>query len=116
MTTIDLARKGLLTEAVKEVAMAEGVSAETLCSDISKGLSVIPKNSRRDTKPVGIGRGLRTKINANIGTSKDRVSFEEEAEKLRVIIKYGGDAVMELSTGGPLKELRQIERPDLPQP
>ena len=51
---------------------------------------------------------MRTKINANIGTSKDKVSIDEEMEKLEVLVKYGADAVMDLSTGGPIKELRKM--------
>src|SRR5512135_2521734 len=99
MTRIELAGKGIVTEEMKEVAAGEGVAAEALAADIASGVSVIPINSRRTIRPIGIGRGLRTKINANIGTSKDRVSVEEEMEKLDVLVKYGADAVMDLSTG-----------------
>ena len=108
MTRIELARKGIITEEVKEAAAAEGVSAEALSADIASGVSVIPLNRNRRIKPIAIGRGLRTKINANIGTSKDRVSIEEEMEKLNALVKYGADAVMDLSTGGPIKELRAM--------
>ncbi len=108
MTRIELARKGIITEEVKEAAAAEGFSAEALSADIASGVSVIPLNRNRRIKPIAIGRGLRTKINANIGTSKDRVSIEEEMEKLNALVKYGADAVMDLSTGGPIKELRAM--------
>jgi len=108
MTRIELARKGIVTEEVKEAAAAEGVSAEALSADIALGVSVIPVNRSRRIKPIGIGRGMRTKINANIGTSKDRVSIEEEMEKLDALVKYGADAVMDLSTGGPIRELRAM--------
>ncbi|KKK82860.1 hypothetical protein LCGC14_2799160, partial [marine sediment metagenome] len=107
MTRIDHARKGVITDEVRAAASSEGISPEQLSSDIAEGLSVIPRNIRRGIKPIGIGRGLSTKINANIGTSRDRISFEEEKEKLKVILKHGGDALMELSTGGPIKELRE---------
>ena len=107
MTRIDFARNGIVTDEVRSVASSEGISPEQLSSDIAEGLSVIPRNIRRGIKPIGIGRGLSTKINANIGTSKDCVSFEEEKEKLKVILKHKGDALMELSTGGPIKELRE---------
>ena len=96
MTRIELARKGIITEEVKEAAAAEGFSAEALSADIASGVSVIPLNRNRRIKPIAIGRGLRTKINANIGTSKDRVSIEEEMEKLDALVKYGADAVMDL--------------------
>lgn len=108
MTRIELAKKGIITDEVREVASAEGVTAESLSGDIADGVSVIPINRRHGIKPIGIGRGLRTKINANIGTSKDRVSIEEEMEKLDVLVRYGADAVMDLSTGGPIRELRAM--------
>lgn len=108
MTRIELAKKGIITDEVREVASAEGVTPECLSGDIASGVSVIPINRRHGIKPIGIGRGLRTKINANIGTSKDRVSIEEEMEKLDVLVRYGADAVMDLSTGGPIKELRAM--------
>lgn len=116
MTQIELARKGVVTEEVKAAASSEDISPETLSSYISEGLAVIPRNVNRHIKPLGIGKGLKTKINANIGTSKDRVSFEEEKEKLAVIIKHGGDAVMELSTGGPIRELREYILRESPVP
>jgi phosphomethylpyrimidine synthase len=116
MTRIEAARKGTITEEVKQVATDERVLPEALSENIAKGLSVIPVNTGRSIKPVGIGKGLRTKINANIGTSRDRVSFDEEKEKLDVIIKLGGDAVMELSTGGPVREFREYILKESPVP
>jgi phosphomethylpyrimidine synthase len=107
-TRVELARKGLISDEVKQVASDEGIAAEQLSRDIADGLTVISKNVSHDIKPLGIGRGLRTKINANIGTSRDRVSLEEEMEKLDVLIKYGADAVMDLSTGGPIKDIRRL--------
>ncbi len=108
MTRIELAKKGIITGEMKEVALSEGVTPERLAADISAGLTVIPRNTTHNIKPIGIGRGLRTKVNANIGTSKDKVSFDDELEKLDVLIKYGADAVMDLSTGGPIKDLRKL--------
>lgn len=108
MTRIEAAKKGIVTDEVKETALSEGMPSDKLAEDIATGLTVIPINGIRSIKPVGIGRGLRTKINANIGTSKDRVSFEDEMEKLDVLIRHGADAVMDLSTGGPIKDLRSL--------
>lgn len=108
MTRIELAKKGTITEEVKLAASEEGISPEQLSKDIAKGVSVIPVNINHKIKPVAIGRNIRTKINANIGTSKDKVSFEDEMEKLDVLVKYGADAVMDLSTGGPIKEFRNM--------
>ncbi|OGW38487.1 MAG: phosphomethylpyrimidine synthase [Nitrospirae bacterium RBG_13_39_12] len=108
MTRIELTKKGIITEETKEVALSEGIKPEILASDIAEGLTVISRNTIHNIKPIGIGRGLRTKVNANIGTSKDKVSFDEELEKLDVIVKYGADAVMDLSTGGPIRDLRRL--------
>ncbi|MCL4476613.1 MAG: phosphomethylpyrimidine synthase ThiC, partial [Nitrospirae bacterium] len=112
MTRIEMARKGFITEEMRSVALAESISAERLASDIAEGVTVISRNVLREITPLGIGRRLRTKINANIGTSKDRISYDEEMEKLQALVKYGADAVMDLSTGGAIKALRNalIER------
>lgn len=108
MTRIELAKKGMITDEVKIVASTEGITPEQLSEDIASGVSVIPINRNHKIKPLGIGRNMRTKINANIGTSKDKISIESEMEKLEVLVKYGADAVMDLSTGGPIKELRNM--------
>jgi phosphomethylpyrimidine synthase len=108
MTRIELAKRGVITDEVRAVALSENIIPERLASDIAEGVTVIPRNIQHDIKPIGIGRGLRTKVNANIGTSKDKVSLDEEREKLDILVKYGADAVMDLSTGGPIKELRQL--------
>ncbi|MFZ3121858.1 MAG: phosphomethylpyrimidine synthase ThiC [Thermodesulfovibrionales bacterium] len=108
MTRIELAKKGIITDEVKLVASEEGLTPEQLSGDIASGVSVIPINITHKIKPLGIGKNMRTKINANIGTSKDRISVDDEMEKLEVLVKYGADAVMDLSTGGPIKELRKM--------
>jgi phosphomethylpyrimidine synthase len=107
MTRIEAAKKGLLTEEFRKVACAEGIAPETLLSDIAGGRTVIPINTLRTIEPLGVGKGLRVKVNANIGTSRDRVSIDEEMEKLKALVKYGADAVMDLSTGGPIREIRR---------
>jgi phosphomethylpyrimidine synthase len=108
MTRIEYAKKGIITDEVKAVAALEGLTPEQLSLDIASGVSVIPINKNHDINPVGIGRNMRTKINANIGTSKDKVSIDSERKKLEVIIHYGADAVMDLSTGGPIRDLRNM--------
>jgi len=108
MTRIEQAKKGIVTDEVRAVALSENILPERLVSDIAEGVTVIPKNSKHNIKPIGIGKGLRTKVNANIGTSKDKISLDEEREKLDILIQYGADAVMDLSTGGPIKELRKL--------
>ncbi|MCX7723644.1 MAG: phosphomethylpyrimidine synthase ThiC [Thermodesulfovibrio sp.] len=108
MTRIEMARKGIITEEVKEVALEEGISTEELSQYIAEGKAVITRNILHNIKPLGIGKGLRTKINANIGTSRDKTDIHEELEKLYVAVKYGADAVMDLSTGGPIREMRRM--------
>jgi phosphomethylpyrimidine synthase len=108
MTRIELAKKGIVTDEFKEVALSEGIAPERLAFDIAEGVTVIPRNINHDIKPIGIGKGLRTKVNANIGTSKDKASFDEEMDKLDVLVKYGADAVMDLSTGGSIKDMRRL--------
>ncbi|MBI5103187.1 MAG: phosphomethylpyrimidine synthase ThiC [Nitrospirae bacterium] len=108
MTRIELAKKGIITDEVKRVAQAEGLTPEQLSQDIASGFSTIPININHKIDPIGVGRNMRTKINANIGTSKDKISIDDEMEKLAVLIKYGADAVMDLSTGGPIRELRAM--------
>ena len=108
MTRIETAKKGITTEEIRVAALSEGIAPEKLAEDIATGVSVIPRNTIHPIKPIAIGRGLTTKINANIGTSKDRVSFDDEMEKLDILVKYGADAVMDLSTGGPVKDLRRL--------
>lgn len=107
MTRIEMAKKGIITDEVRDVALEEGISPEELSKCIVEGSAVITKNTLRNIKPLGIGKGLRTKINANIGTSRDKTNIEEELEKLQIAVKFGADAVMDLSTGGSLKETRR---------
>ncbi|KKL15623.1 hypothetical protein LCGC14_2503750, partial [marine sediment metagenome] len=108
MTRIETAKGGTVTDEVRQCALKEGISAELLSQHIAQGLAVITRNTLRDIAPVGIGKDLLTKINANIGTSKDRISIDEEKEKLEVLERLGCDAVMELSTGGPIRDLREF--------
>lgn len=107
-TRMEIARKGIITDEVKTVATSEGLDPEQVSADIAEGRTVITRNVGHAIKPLGVGKGLRTKINANIGTSRDRVSITEESKKLDVLIRFGADAVMDLSTGGPIKELRKM--------
>lgn len=107
MTRIELAKKGIITDEFKEAALSEEVSPEYIARGVAEGTIVITRNNTHSIKPLAIGKGLRTKINANIGTSCDRIDIDQEMEKLRVLIRYGADAVMDLSTGGPIRELRR---------
>jgi len=108
MTQIEQARKGIETSQMKEVAKEEKISIDELIENIAKGKVVIPANpNHHGLKPIGIGEGLRTKINANIGTSMDFPKVESELEKLSVALESGADTVMDLSTGGNLNITRK---------
>jgi phosphomethylpyrimidine synthase len=108
MTQILEARKGNITPEMHAVARAEGVSVEHIIEGIAQGTIVITRNARHGSiAPLGVGKGLRTKINANIGTSKDRMSIDDEIAKLKAAVAAGADAVMDLSTGGPITGIRR---------
>ncbi|MGE5307615.1 MAG: phosphomethylpyrimidine synthase ThiC [Deltaproteobacteria bacterium] len=108
MTQFEYARAGRITPLMKKAAAAEGVSAEKIRASIAAGKTVIPANSTRKLgKPCAIGEGLKTKINANIGTSTDKASLSEELRKLAEALKYGADAMMDLSVGGDLPAIRR---------
>lgn len=101
------AKAGKITEMMRTVAEEEGKTPEFICRGIARGRIVIPLSPYRYTKPVGIGKGLRTKVNASIGTSSDIVDVEMEVEKARVAEATGADTLMELSTGGDFSEIRR---------
>jgi len=108
MTQLELARDRQITDEMRAVADAEGVDADALRQHIVDGTVVIPANrARRAGRVTGIGTGLRTKVNANIGTSMDRADIEEELDKLAAAQDAGADAVMDLSTGGDIGEIRR---------
>jgi len=107
MKQIELARNGEISEAVRHVAEEEGYPAGEIRDKVASGKIVIPRNIKRDFAPRGIGEGLRTKVNANIGTSGRHIDLKEELDKLRMAEMSGADAVMDLSTGGNLREIRR---------
>ncbi|MBN2494162.1 MAG: phosphomethylpyrimidine synthase ThiC [Deltaproteobacteria bacterium] len=108
MTRIELARSGELTDELRQVAAAESVDPERLAEDLAAGRVVITRNeARTEIAPLGIGRGLRIKVNANIGTSRDKLDVEAEVAKTRAAVAAGADTVMDLSTGGDLAAIRR---------
>jgi phosphomethylpyrimidine synthase len=108
MTQLEKARKGLITKEMKICAAVEGVEAEHIRQGLVEGTIVIVRNVKHTAiKPLAIGKGLRTKVNANIGTSKDHTDLNLELEKLKIAVAAGADAVMDLSTGGNLTEIRK---------
>ena len=109
MTQYDKARSGQITDEMRAVSQAEGIDSERLRNLIAEGKVIIPRNRNHEKSScVGIGTSLRTKVNANIGTSQDRCNLNEELEKLRVAIEAGTDTVMDLSTGGEINTIRKI--------
>jgi phosphomethylpyrimidine synthase len=89
-------------------ALAEGVSPEFIREGVASGNIIICHNIKhQNSTPLAVGRGLRTKINANIGTSADDLDIAKELEKARVAVLSGADAIMDLSTGGPVDEIRR---------
>lgn len=108
MTQLESARKGTITPQMEAVARYEGVNAEFIRKGVAEGTIVIAANTRHSSlTPCGIGKGLSTKVNANIGTSSDYGDESTELEKLRVAIDSGADAVMDLSTGGDISAIRR---------
>jgi phosphomethylpyrimidine synthase len=108
-TQLEHAGAGTTTQAMHSVAASEGVNAELIRTEIAAGRLVIPANERHlktNLKPVGIGRVLTTKVNANIGTSTVRCSVAAEIEKMQAALEVGADVIMDLSTGGNLDEIR----------
>jgi phosphomethylpyrimidine synthase len=104
---VELAVQGIITAKMKAVALAEGVSEEYVRDMTAQGKIVIPNNSMRESSTVGIGKGLRTKINASIGTSTDIADMALEIEKARTAEACGADTLMDLSVGGDIKKIRR---------
>ncbi len=107
MTLIDQAKQGIITEEMKIVASEEGTTPEFICRGIAQGRIVIPVSPYRKTRPIGIGKGLRTKVNASVGTSSDIANIDLEVEKTKVAEAAGADSIMELSTAGDFYEIRK---------
>ena len=101
------AKKGILTDEMKHVAEIENVSEDFILKSVAEGTIVIPSNVNRDIEASGIGAGLRTKVNATVGTSTDIVDFDEEVLKAQIAIDNGADCLMELSIGGDLDVIRR---------
>jgi len=101
------AKKGNITPEIEEVAKCEKIDADKILRGVANGTIVIPKNIRRETKACGIGKGLTTKINANIGSSSKIEDNDLEIEKAKLAVDFDADAIMDLSTGPKLLEFRE---------
>ena len=100
MTQLEAAKLGIFTSEMKQVAEIEQIDVQKILDSVASGRIVIPANiNHKSLVPCGIGRILKTKINANIGNSTLSSCPGEEYRKMEIAIKYGADTVMDLSTG-----------------
>jgi len=108
MTLMQDAKNKKTNDLIEAAAQAENLSEDFIREGVAAGTIVIPKNINRTLKKIAaVGAGLKTKVNANIGTSPERVDLAEELQKLDAAVKAGADAVMDLSTGGNLTQIRK---------
>ncbi|WP_108831826.1 phosphomethylpyrimidine synthase ThiC [Aedoeadaptatus coli] len=107
-TQMDAARQGIITKEMEIVAEKENRTAEEIRQWVAEGKVAIPANiNHKSLDPTGIGSMLKTKINVNLGVSKDVEDLDEELEKVNYAVKLGGDAIMDLSTHGDTKIFRR---------
>lgn len=108
-TQLDYARAGIVTEEMKRAVETEPISAEELRELIAAGHAVLPKNHNHSFSVIrAIGRGLKTKVNANLGTSGECCSIDLEKAKLKAALDAKTDSIMDLSTGGNLSQFRSF--------
>jgi phosphomethylpyrimidine synthase len=106
-TQVELAVQGVITPVIKEIASREGLEPEIVRGRIAEGQIVAPLNTTRPCRIVGIGKGLRSKVNASIGTSTDIINIDAEVRKAKAAEAAGADTLMELSVGGDLGSIRR---------
>lgn len=107
-TQMDAARKGIITPQMREVLANEIISEQLLLERVAQGRIAIPANKHHhNLKAAGVGEGLKTKINVNLGVSKDVCSFESEMNKARLSLKFKADAIMDLSVSGDTEGFRK---------
>ncbi|MCP4176990.1 MAG: phosphomethylpyrimidine synthase ThiC [bacterium] len=107
-TQIDAAKKGIVTSQMKDVLKNEIIAEDVLLDKISSGKIVIPANKiHTNLVGIGIGEGLKTKVNVNLGVSEDCYSIDSELEKAKLAIDLKADAIMDLSTYGATKDFRR---------
>lgn len=103
------AKEGKITQSMKAVARSEGIDAEELRRNIADGkVAVLANNRHKRFTPKGVGKGLSVKVNANLGTSPERIDVDEELKKLKNAREAGADTVMDLSIGGDLNAIRKL--------
>jgi phosphomethylpyrimidine synthase len=108
MTQLEAAKSGRISEEMEICAAREGVSPEFIRKGVADGCIVVVRNNlHKGIMPLAVGKGLRTKVNANIGTSADNANIDLELEKVKICVASGADAIMDLSTGGDLDAIRK---------
>jgi phosphomethylpyrimidine synthase len=108
LTQMACAKKGVITEEMEFAAAREGVKAEFVRKEVASGRAIIPSNiNHKEVEPMIIGRKFLVKINANIGSSALVLDAKKELEKMKTAIRAGADTVMDLSTGGNLRKIRE---------
>lgn len=117
MTQLEYAKENSATALIKSLAAREGVARNLMLKRIREGRVVIPLNKKHKIKsPCAIGQGLRTKVNANLGTSTDKSSIDQELKKLKAAVDSGADTLMDLSVGGDLRKIRRLVLKHSPLP
>ncbi|RKX62499.1 MAG: phosphomethylpyrimidine synthase [Thermodesulfobacteriota bacterium] len=117
MTIKDQAKQGIVSKLIERCALDEGLDPQFLVQAVGTGEVAIPHNRHvKLSRPMAVGKGISTKVNANIGTSKDHPELKAELEKLKVALDAGAHTIMDLSTGGPIKKIRQAIRDACPVP
>ena len=107
-TQMQLARQGIITDAMRTVAQQEGVSEEFIRAGVAEGtIAICANKNHKNLIPRGVGQGLKVKVNANIGTSSSFPDIEPELVKLKAAVDAGADAVMDLSTGNNITSSRR---------
>lgn len=106
-----IAKNGNITKEMEIVAKNERVNLDFLRRGIAKGRIIVPKSNKRELEPpIGIGKGLLVKVNANVGSSKQICDIDNEFEKAKIAVKYGADTVMDLSTGVTEADVKNIRK------
>lgn len=117
MTQLTSARQGVITPEMEEVALKEGVTPEFIRQGVAEGTIVIPRNvKRRNIVPIGIGKGLRTKVSASVGLYGDRAEMGGEIAKIKAAVEAGADAIMDLSVSGDINAMREASLTSTPTP
>lgn len=108
MTQLEQAKKNTVSGLIKKIALQENKSPDSILKLLREGKAAVLRNRRHNIKkPCAVGTGLKTKVNANVGTSTDKSQVSDELKKLEVSVKHGADTIMDLSVGGDLAKIRK---------